>query len=305
MARRRPPPRRCPACPCPARVTAGARRTAASRRSCRTSTARAAGLAIGSLAAAHRRWRDARALAARPAAVDVPAVRGAQHRASRGRRAHLGPRGRGRSSAPVHVVIIAGGAGKPSMVAPARADRGRAPAARRRSSISFLATAGEAPPHQRGDRGRRSASGRSSTAAAISASTEGAFHVSNLHVQAAKDASFALAHDHARRRLARNDAVAVLDGEGAHVDLDGCYLADGTSWSTTTPRIDHAHAALHQPRALQGHPGRQGQGGLQRPDHRPPRRAEDRREADQPGAAAVGRGDHRTRTRSSRSLPTT
>ena len=59
----------------------------------------------------------------------------------------------------------------------------------------------------------------------------------------------------------------------------------------------HAHvarsrdAALHQPRDLQGHPGRQGEGGVQRPHHRPHRRAEDRRQADQPRAAAVGRRD--------------
>ena len=52
--------------------------------------------------------------------------------------------------------------------------------------------------------------------------------------------------------------------------------------------IDHAAAALRQPRGLQGHPRRQGARRLQRQDHRPPGRAEDRREADEQGAAAVG-----------------
>jgi Fe-S cluster assembly protein SufD len=41
-------------------------------------------------------------------------------------------------------------------------------------------------------------------------------------------------------RLVRNDAVAVLAGEGAHVDLDGCYLVDGSSLVDNHTTIDHA-----------------------------------------------------------------
>ena len=56
-------------------------------------------------------------------------------------------------------------------------------------------------------------------------------------------------------------------------------------------------AALRQPRDLQGHPRRSVARGLQRQDHRAPRRAEDRREADEQGAAAVGRREHQLEAR--------
>ena len=74
-------------------------------------------------------------------------------------------------------------------------------------------------------------------------------------------------------------------------------------------RQPHDHrsrqAALPEPRGLQGHPRRQGPRGVQRQDHRAPGRAEDRREADQPRAAALGRRARSTPSRSSRSSPTT
>ena len=42
--------------------------------------------------------------------------------------------------------------------------------------------------------------------------------------------------------------MAVLAGEGAHVDLDGCYLADGTSLVDNHTTIDHAtpHCTSHE-----------------------------------------------------------
>ena len=49
--------------------------------------------------------------------------------------------------------------------------------------------------------------------------------------------------------------------------------------------------ALSEPRDLQGHPRRQGARRVQRQDHRASGRAEDRREADQPRAAALRRCD--------------
>ena len=63
-------------------------------------------------------------------------------------------------------------------------------------------------------------------------------------------------------------------------------------------RQPHRHRACetprHQPRALQGHPRRAREGGVQRPDSGPPRRAEDRREADEQDAAPLRRraGQH-------------
>ena len=99
--------------------------------------------------------------------------------------------------------------------------------------------------------------------------------------------------------LVRNDIVAVSDGEGVDCTLNGLYLADAAA----ARRQPHDHrsreAALRQPRGLQGHPRRSRARRLQRQDHRPPRRAEDRRQADQSRAAALrGRADqHETAAR--------
>ena len=49
-------------------------------------------------------------------------------------------------------------------------------------------------------------------------------------------------------RLLRNDIVAVLAGEGAHVRLDGCYLVDGERLVDNHTTIDHAtpHCTSHE-----------------------------------------------------------
>ena len=106
-------------------------------------------------------------------------------------------------------------------------------------------------------------------------------------------------------RLVRNDIVALLGGEGAHVALDGVYLVDGDRLADNAYDHRPRDAALHEPRALQGHSRRQGAGRVQRPHHRARGCAEDRRKADQPRAAALGRSPRSTRTRSSRFLRTT
>ena len=92
-------------------------------------------------------------------------------------------------------------------------------------------------------------------------------------------------------RLVRNDATALLDGEGGDCTLNGLYLADATAGRQ--PHDDRPRqAAQRQPRALQGHPRRHLARRLQRQDHRPPGRAEDRRQADEPDAAPVRRRHH-------------
>ena len=61
-----------------------------------------------------------------------------------------------------------------------------------------------------------------------------AFHVGSLHVHTARNAAF-LSHSFSLGgRLVRNDAVAILDGEGGDCTLNGLYLADGIAWWTTT-----------------------------------------------------------------------
>ena len=106
-------------------------------------------------------------------------------------------------------------------------------------------------------------------------------------------------------RMVRNDVVALLDGEGAEAIFNGLYVAEADQFVDNHMRVEHAGAALRQPRALQGHPRRARARRLQRPHLRAPGRAEDRRQADQPQPAAVAPRRWSTPTRSSRSSPTT
>ena len=90
--------------------------------------------------------------------------------------------------------------------------------------------------------------------------------------------------------LVRNDVVTSCStAKAPTARLNGLYLVDGERLVDNHTTIDHAQAALREPRGLQGHPRRPGPRRLQRQDHRAPGRAEDRRQADEQGAAAVGR----------------
>ncbi|MDH4064830.1 MAG: Fe-S cluster assembly protein SufD [Acidobacteriota bacterium] len=78
--------------------------------------------------------------------------------------------------------------------------------------------------------------------------TEGTYLVSDLHVTGDRDSTFRLRTVTMGGRLVRNDATAVLAGQGAHVDIDGCYLADGNSLVDNHTTIDHAqpHCTSHE-----------------------------------------------------------
>ena len=96
------------------------------------------------------------------------------------------------------------------------------------------------------------------------------------------------------RSAARSSAttsIAVLDGEGAECTLNGLYLADGERLVDNHTTIDHAkpHCASHE--LYKGILDGKARARLQRQDHRPAGRAEDRRQADQQGAAPVRRRD--------------
>jgi Fe-S cluster assembly protein SufD len=78
-------------------------------------------------------------------------------------------------------------------------------------------------------------------------STE-AFHIASMHVHALRSAtvsshSFALGG-----KVVRNDAIAILDGEGAECTLNGLYLADGDRLVDNHTTIDHAkpHCPSHE-----------------------------------------------------------
>jgi Fe-S cluster assembly protein SufD len=75
-----------------------------------------------------------------------------------------------------------------------------------------------------------------------------AFHIAAMHMHAARSANFSSHSFSLGGRLARNDATALLDGEGAECTLNGLYLADGERLVDNHTMIDHAkpHCPSHE-----------------------------------------------------------
>ena len=69
-----------------------------------------------------------------------------------------------------------------------------------------------------------------------------AFHIASMHVHASRSATFSSHSFAIGGKLVRNDAVAILDGEGAECTLNGLYLADGDRLVDNHTTIDHAKA---------------------------------------------------------------
>lgn len=75
-----------------------------------------------------------------------------------------------------------------------------------------------------------------------------AFHLSSTYLQLQRDANVRCRAVTLGGRLVRNDITAVLGGEGAHVALDGVYLVDGDRLVDNHTTIDHAtpHCTSHE-----------------------------------------------------------
>jgi Fe-S cluster assembly protein SufD len=75
-----------------------------------------------------------------------------------------------------------------------------------------------------------------------------AFHIASMHVHASRSANFSSHSFALGGKLVRNDAVAILDGEGAECTLNGLYLADGDRLVDNHTTIDHAkpHCPSHE-----------------------------------------------------------
>ena len=190
------------------RGAAGDRRTATSRRSCRTSATLPVGLRIGSLARrriAHGRGPSA---APRPAAASTRMPFAALNTAFLEDGALIAVRQRRRrSTRPIHIVIITGGAGKtmahPRMLIVAGANSQvriaqTLPRRRRRGAL-----------HQRRHRSRRSARARSSSCYTDQREHRARVHIatSRLHVQRRRDSSFESHAITLGGRIVRNDAI--------------------------------------------------------------------------------------------------
>jgi Fe-S cluster assembly protein SufD len=78
--------------------------------------------------------------------------------------------------------------------------------------------------------------------------TDTAFHLAALQVHVQRSATLRSRTVTLGGRLVRNDVVAVLGGEGAHVTLEGMYLVDGDRLVDNHTTIDHAtpHCTSHE-----------------------------------------------------------
>jgi Fe-S cluster assembly protein SufD len=77
---------------------------------------------------------------------------------------------------------------------------------------------------------------------------DSAYHISATRMQLQRGATLRSRAATLGGRLVRNDLVAVLGGEGAHVALDGVYLVDGDRLVDNHTTIDHAtpHCTSHE-----------------------------------------------------------
>ena len=69
-----------------------------------------------------------------------------------------------------------------------------------------------------------------------------AFHLASMAVRLDRASTFTSQAITFGGRIARNDILSVLDGEGAECTLNGLYLADGDALVDTHTTIDHAKA---------------------------------------------------------------
>ncbi len=146
---------------------------------------------------------------------------------------------------PIHIVVINGGAGK-SMAHPRTLIvAGRNSQAR--VAQSFLGAAGET--HFTNVVTEVSA-GENAVLDLYTdqRETDTAYHIASLHLHLQRSSTLRSRAVTLGGKLLRNDILAVLDGEGAHCALEGCYLVDGERLVDNHTTIDHAtaHCTSHE-----------------------------------------------------------
>ena len=146
---------------------------------------------------------------------------------------------------PIHIVVINGGAGR-SMAHPRTLIVAGANS-QVRIAQSFLGAAGEA---HFTNAVTEVAMGENAQLDLYTdqRETDTAYHVAALNVRLQRNAVFRSRTVTLGGKLLRNDIAAVLDGEGAHCALDGCYLVDGDRLVDNHTTIDHAkpHCTSHE-----------------------------------------------------------
>jgi Fe-S cluster assembly protein SufD len=75
-----------------------------------------------------------------------------------------------------------------------------------------------------------------------------AFHIASLYAHTARSSTFSSHSFSLGGKLVRNDAIAILDGEGGDCTLNGLYLADRDRLIDNHTTIDHAkpHCGSHE-----------------------------------------------------------
>jgi Fe-S cluster assembly protein SufD len=146
---------------------------------------------------------------------------------------------------PIHVIVLGGGAGKtmthPRVLVCAGAN------SQLNIAVSFIGVAGEA--HLTNAVTEASLAANAVVDLCLDQrETDGSYHFGALHVRGERSSTFRLRTLTLGGQLVRNDVTAVLAGEGAHVDLDGCYLVDGDRLVDNHTTIDHAtaHCTSHE-----------------------------------------------------------
>ena len=146
---------------------------------------------------------------------------------------------------PIHIIVVNGGAGKtmshPRTLIVAGAN------SQARIAQTFVGAAGEC---HFANVVTEVALGESANVDLYTDQREidSAYHVSALQLQLQRNATLKSRAITLGGRLVRNDIVAVLGGEGAHVALDGVYLVDGDRLVDNHTTIDHAtpHCTSHE-----------------------------------------------------------
>jgi Fe-S cluster assembly protein SufD len=148
-------------------------------------------------------------------------------------------------SDPIHVIVVSGGAGK-TMIHP-RSLVVTGANSQARVVQTFLGAAGEC---HLSNAVTEVSVGENATLDLYTDQREidTAFHLTTTQMHLQRNATLRSRAVTLGGRLVRNDIVAVLGGEGAHVALDGVYLVDGDRLVDNHTTIDHAtpHCTSHE-----------------------------------------------------------
>ncbi len=148
---------------------------------------------------------------------------------------------------PIHVLHVAQQAGRTAILASPRlvivaGEQSQS------SIVESYATAGDAGLFVNAATDVRVAAGALVDHVKLQRQGDASFHVASVFVTTGRSGTFTSHAVTLGGRIARNDIVSVLDGDGAECTLNGLYVAGGDSLVDTHTTIDHAqpHCPSHE-----------------------------------------------------------